>query len=146
MNFLMMLNEADSDREAYQRLLNDHHILEQYNGELKNILNAQGSQGLHRRNNEMPEHHGYGSVRSTISNSSARKKLENIDWKAGFSKKCELWRMAGGQPSSGSLSQDGPAHHKELVRSSDGSKPLDAGSAGLSSEDTWCQWIGGTLS
>ncbi|KAG5890260.1 hypothetical protein JTB14_014906 [Gonioctena quinquepunctata] len=84
---MMMLNEADSDREAYQRLLNDHHILEQYNGELKNLLNAQGSQGLHRRNNKMPEHHGYGSVRSTISNSSARKKLENIDWRAG-----RFWR------------------------------------------------------
>ncbi|KAG5893078.1 hypothetical protein JTB14_029474, partial [Gonioctena quinquepunctata] len=79
---MMMLNEADSDREAYQRLLNDHHILGQYNVELKNLSNGQGSQGLHRRNNEMPEHHRYGSVRSTISNSSARKKLENIDWKA----------------------------------------------------------------
>ncbi|KAG5885019.1 hypothetical protein JTB14_027126 [Gonioctena quinquepunctata] len=45
--------------------------------------------------------------------------------------------MAGAQPSCGSLSQDGAANHEELLSSSDGSKPLDAGSAGLSSEDTW---------
>lgn len=92
----MIMNEADSDREAYQRLLQEYHILEQHYEELK--LNAQNYNGAHRRNvsdvssvyiaddhllpNDMPEDHGYGSVRSTTSNSShVREKLENIDWK-----------------------------------------------------------------
>lgn len=94
----IMMNEADSDREAYQRLLHEYHVLEQHCEELKNQLNAQNHIGAHRRNvsdvssiyttdeqflsNDLPEDHGYGSVRSTTSNSShVREKLENIDWK-----------------------------------------------------------------
>lgn len=94
----LMMNEADSDREAYQRLLREYNILEQHCDELKNQLNAQNHMGAHRRNasdvssiyttdeqvltSDLPEDHGYGSVRSIASNGShAREKLENIDWK-----------------------------------------------------------------
>lgn len=94
----ILINEADSDREAYQRLLNEYHVLEQHCEELKNQLNAQNHMGSHKRNvsdvssiytteeqlltSDLPEDHGYGSVRSTTSNSShVREKLENIDWK-----------------------------------------------------------------
>lgn len=95
---LIMLNEADSDREAYQKLLQQYHCLEQHCEELKQQLQSQNQQGFHRRNisdissistvdenllnSDLPEDHGYGSVRSTTSNSShTREKLENIDWK-----------------------------------------------------------------
>lgn len=94
----ILLDESDSDREAYQRLLQEYHVLEQHCEELKNQLNSQSHHSAHRRNvsdvssiytteeqslpNELPEDHGYGSVRSTTSNSShTREKLENIDWK-----------------------------------------------------------------
>lgn len=94
----ILINEADSDREAYQRLLSEYHTLEQHCEELKNQLNAQNHLGAHRRNvsdvssiytteeqsipNDLPEDHGYGSVRSTTSNSShVRERVENIDWK-----------------------------------------------------------------
>lgn len=95
---LMILNDADSDREAYQKLLQQYNCLEQHCEELKQQLQSQNQQGFHRRNvsdissistvdenllnSDLPEDHGYGSVRSTTSNSShTREKLENIDWK-----------------------------------------------------------------
>lgn len=93
----IIMNEADSDREAYQRLLHEYHTLEQHCEELKNQMNAQNHMGAHRRNasdvssvytadeqllsTDLPEDHGYGSVRSTTSNGHLREKLENIDWK-----------------------------------------------------------------
>lgn len=93
---MLMMNEADSDREAYQRLLQEYNTLEQHCEELKNQLRVQSS-SAHKRNvsdissictgdeqmlNELTEDHGYGSVRSTASNSiHAREKLENIDWR-----------------------------------------------------------------
>ncbi|XP_072396790.1 unconventional myosin-Va isoform X1 [Diabrotica undecimpunctata] len=94
---LIIMNEADSDREAYQRLLNEYHTLEQYCEELKLQMKSQGYQGFHKRNisdlssisaidevllnAEVPEDFGYGSVRSTTSSNSARERLENVDWK-----------------------------------------------------------------
>lgn len=94
---LLIINETDSDRGAYQRLLNEYHNLEQYCEELKSQIRAQGHQGLHKRNisdlssisaidevmltTDVPEDFGYGSVRSTVSNSSARERLEDVNWK-----------------------------------------------------------------
>ncbi|XP_018563166.1 unconventional myosin-Va isoform X1 [Anoplophora glabripennis] len=95
---LMILNDADSDREAYQKLLQQYNYLEQHCEELKQQLQSQNQQGFHKRNvsdissistadenllnSDLPEDHGYGSVRSITSNSShTREKLENIDWK-----------------------------------------------------------------
>ncbi|KAJ8966303.1 hypothetical protein NQ314_003568 [Rhamnusium bicolor] len=97
---MMMLNDADSDREAYQKLLQEYHCLEQHCEELKQQLHSHNHLSFHRRNisdissistvdenllnSDIPEDHGYGSVRSTTSNSShTREKLENIDWKIG---------------------------------------------------------------
>ncbi|CAG9820455.1 unnamed protein product [Phaedon cochleariae] len=72
---LMLQSEADSDREAYQRLLRDHHALEQQYEDLKAQV-ALGGHGAHRRNisdissisavdeqllnSDLPEDHGYG--------------------------------------------------------------------------------------
>ncbi|XP_060520743.1 unconventional myosin-Va isoform X2 [Cylas formicarius] len=83
----LLLNESDKDRQAYQKLLQEYNRLEQHCEEMEKQLNRQGH---HRRNvsdististldlSELPEDHGYGSVRSTTS---TREKLENIDWK-----------------------------------------------------------------
>lgn len=94
---LLMLNEQDTERGAYQKLLEEYHSLEQHCENLEKQLRVQNNQGLHKRNisdlssisgvdetalsaTELPEDHGYGSVRSTGS-SHTREKLENIDWK-----------------------------------------------------------------
>lgn len=96
---MLIMNEQDSDRVAYQKLLQEYHSLEQHCENLEKELQNQSSQSYHKRNvsdvssisgmdetvvstTEIPEDHGYGSVRSVTSNSShAREKLENIDWK-----------------------------------------------------------------
>ncbi|ENN78188.1 hypothetical protein YQE_05340, partial [Dendroctonus ponderosae] len=81
-----ILHEADHERQAYQKLLQEYHDLEQYCEELSKQVNAGGQ---HKRNlsdvsststvdvSKLSEDHGYGSVRSTAS---TREKLENIDW------------------------------------------------------------------
>lgn len=93
---LLILNEADSDREQYQKLLSEYQNLEQFCDELKLQLRGQGHLGVHRRNvsdissisvmdehmsSDVPEDYGYGSVRSTASNNSVRERLDNVDWK-----------------------------------------------------------------
>ncbi|KAL1513922.1 hypothetical protein ABEB36_003260 [Hypothenemus hampei] len=79
-----ILYEADHERQAYQKLLNEYHSLEQHCEELERELNRSG---IHKRNvsdlsgistSDVTEDHGYGSVRST--NASTRERLENIDW------------------------------------------------------------------
>lgn len=99
---LMMLNEQDTELGAYQKLLEEYHNLEQHCENLEKELRVQSTQGLHRRNvsdlssimtvdetlistTDLPEDHGYGSVRSTAS-SHTREKLENIDWKVNGKK------------------------------------------------------------
>lgn len=81
-----ILDEADHERHAYQKLLQEYHCLEQHCEELEKQVNRNGH---HNRNSsdissistidvsDLPEDHGYGSVRSTTS---TREKLENIDW------------------------------------------------------------------
>jgi myosin-5 len=92
---MLILNEQDSDRQAYQKLLQEYHCLEQHCEDLEKQLNNQSHhQSSHKRNvsdlssidsfvisGDLPEDHGYGSVRSTTSSGSQREKLENIDWK-----------------------------------------------------------------
>lgn len=93
---LLIMNEQDSDRHAYQKLLQEYHSLEQHCENLEKELRNQNYVGLHTRNisdvssisgidetagsGDMPEDHGYGSVRSTAS-SHNREALESIDWK-----------------------------------------------------------------
>lgn len=94
---MLIMNEQDSDRHAYQKLLQEYHSLEQHCENLEKELRNQNSVGLHTRNisdvssisgvdetaastADMPEDHGYGSVRSTAS-SHNREALESIDWK-----------------------------------------------------------------
>lgn len=94
---LLIMNEQDSDRHAYQKLLQEYHSLEQHCENLEKQLRNQNSMVLHTRNisdvssisgvdetagsgADLPEDHGYGSVRSTTS-SHNREALENIDWK-----------------------------------------------------------------
>lgn len=94
---LLILNEHDTERGAYQKLLEEYHSLEQHCENLEKELRAVSVVGAHRRNvsdissittldetvvstTDIPEDHGYGSVRSTSSNSHTREKLENIDW------------------------------------------------------------------
>lgn len=94
---MMIMNEQDSDRHAYQKLLQEYHSLEQHCEDLEKELRNQNTIALHTRNisdvssiscvdemagstAEIPEDHGYGSVRST-SSSHNREALENIDWK-----------------------------------------------------------------
>ena len=48
-----------------------------------------------------------------------------------------------GQSAGDCLSQDGPSHQSEWRRSSEGNRPLDAQSAGLSSPFTWFHLSGG---
>lgn len=83
-----ILSEADQERQAYQKLLEEYHALEQHCGELEKRLNSFGG---HKRNisdlssvsgmDVTTEDHGYGSVRSTAS---TREKLENIDWNGTY--------------------------------------------------------------
>lgn len=83
-----ILSEADQERQAYQKLLEEYHALEQHCGELERRLNSVGG---HKRNisdlssvsgiDISTEDHGYGSVRSTAS---TREKLENIDWNGAY--------------------------------------------------------------
>lgn len=94
---MLILNEQDSDKQAYQKLLEEYHSLEQHCENLEAQLNAQNLKNTHARNvsdissismidenmlsiTELPEDHGYGSVRSTSSTTTNRK-LDNIDWK-----------------------------------------------------------------
>lgn len=97
---LLMLNEQDSDRHAYQKLLQDYNALEQHCETLEKQLAAQHKLPTHVRNisdtsnvsvpdqsllisAEIPEDHGYGSYRAnnTTSNASKRGNVETIDWK-----------------------------------------------------------------
>lgn len=94
---MMIINEQDSDRHAYQKLLQEYHSLEQHCENLEKELRNQSFMALHKRNisdvssisgvdepvistTDIPEDHGYGSVRSTTS-SHNREALESIDWK-----------------------------------------------------------------
>lgn len=91
---MLILNEQDSDRQAYQKLLQEYHCLEQHCEDLERHFNNHNDHhGQHRRNvsdissidsfglgTELTEDHGYGSVKSTSSNAQ-REKLDNIDWK-----------------------------------------------------------------
>lgn len=94
---MLILNEQDSDREAYQKLLQEYNALEQHCEELEKTIQNQNHPAFHKRNisdissitidenilnSDLPEDHGYGSVRSNASSSShTREKLDNIDWK-----------------------------------------------------------------
>ena len=63
-----------------------------------------------------------------------------------FSSSGRLVRCNGiclGQSAGGCLSQDGVSHQSEWWRSSEGKRPLDAQSAGLSSPLTWFHLSGG---
>ncbi|KAK4885795.1 hypothetical protein RN001_002066 [Aquatica leii] len=93
----LLLNEHDSDRQAYQKLLQEYNYLEMHCETLQNQLDNQ-SKPTHIRNisdvssisnidenllstADLPEDHGYGSVRSTASSDTPlRGKLENIEW------------------------------------------------------------------
>ncbi|XP_045467550.1 unconventional myosin-Va isoform X2 [Harmonia axyridis] len=84
----LMINERDSDRQAYQRLLQDFHEMEQRYEELEKQQDTR-SNSHHRNisdvssitNLDIPEDHGYGSVRSASSASTNRERVDNIDWK-----------------------------------------------------------------
>lgn len=94
----LLITEYDGDRQAYQKLLQEYHCLEQHCETLETQLNSQNRLSTHIRNasdvssistidenmlsaTDMPEDHGYGSVRSNASvDSSGRGKLDNIDW------------------------------------------------------------------
>lgn len=93
---LLILNEQDNDRHAYQKLLQEYHCLEQHCEDLEQQLKVQNKQTHHIRNasdvssissiadsivttSDLPDDHGYGSVRSTTS-SSQHPKLDSIDW------------------------------------------------------------------
>lgn len=92
---MLILNEQDSDRQAYQKLLQEYHCLEQHCEDLEKQLNTRRpSENSHKRNvsdlssidsfvinSDVGEDFGYSSVRSTASTASQREKLENIDWK-----------------------------------------------------------------
>lgn len=96
---LILINEQDQDRDAYQKLLQEYHCLEQHCESMEKQLNSKNRSPGHMRNisdvssisavdesivstTDIPEDYGYGSVRSTISNeSSTHGKLDNIDWK-----------------------------------------------------------------
>lgn len=93
---ILIMNEQDNDKQNYQKLLQEYHNLEQHCEELEKQIQNQNNHISHRRNisdissismvdeallnSDLPEDHGYGSVRST-SSSHNREKLENIDWK-----------------------------------------------------------------
>ncbi|XP_050306397.1 unconventional myosin-Va [Anthonomus grandis grandis] len=80
-----ILDEADQGRQAYQKLLQEYHQLEQHCEDLEKQMNRRN----HKRNisdissistvdvSDIPEDGGYGSVRSTVN---TRERLDNIDW------------------------------------------------------------------
>lgn len=93
---LLIMNEQDNDRHAYQKLLQEYNCLEQHCEDLEQQLKEQSKQTQHVRNpsdvssissfadsivtnSDLPEDHGYGSVRSTTT-SSQHPKLDSIDW------------------------------------------------------------------
>ncbi|KAK5647331.1 hypothetical protein RI129_002223 [Pyrocoelia pectoralis] len=91
----LLLNEHDNDRQAYQKLLQEYNSLESQCETLQKQLEDQSRSLTHTRNasdlssinmeesmtsTELPEDHGYGSVRSNSSASGPRGKLENIEW------------------------------------------------------------------
>lgn len=98
----LLQNEHDSDRQAYQKLLQEYHSLELQCETLEKQMNSQHRLNTHMRNisdvssistidenlvstTDIPEDHGYGSVRSTASSGLAyRGKLGNIDWNEGL--------------------------------------------------------------
>ncbi|KRT84142.1 Myosin head, partial [Oryctes borbonicus] len=92
---LLILNEQDNDRHAYQKLLQEYHCLEQHCEDLEQQIKDQNKQTHHHRNisdvssissiadtivttSDLPEDHGYGSTRST--SSSHHPKVDSIDW------------------------------------------------------------------
>ncbi|KAK9892692.1 hypothetical protein WA026_021547 [Henosepilachna vigintioctopunctata] len=86
---LLILNEQDSDRHAYQKLLQEYHNLEQHCEELKMQMDSR--QGSHNRNIsdvssittlDIPEDHGYGSVKSVSSILTDKEQLDTSNWKA----------------------------------------------------------------
>ncbi|XP_076267084.1 dilute class unconventional myosin isoform X2 [Rhynchophorus ferrugineus] len=86
-----ILTEAVQERQVYQKLLQEYHSLEQHCEQLERQLN-QKDHVNHKRNisdissistidiSDLPEDHGYGSVRSTSGKS--RERVEEIDWNA----------------------------------------------------------------
>ena len=94
---LLIINEQDSDRHAYQKLLQEYYSLEQRCENLEKQLRVNTKMGFHTRNasdvsnistfdensfynNEIGEE-GYSSIHSTPSTQS-HSKLENIDSKS----------------------------------------------------------------
>ncbi|GJQ75233.1 Myo5, partial [Trypoxylus dichotomus] len=93
---LLILNEQDNDRHAYQKLLQEYHCLEQHCEDLEQQIKDQNKQTHHHIRNvsdvssissiadtvittsDLPEDHGYGSTRST--SSSQHPKIDSIDW------------------------------------------------------------------
>lgn len=97
---MMLISEQDQDRNAYQKLLQEYHCLEQHCESLEKEMNnrTRGSLG-HVRNasdvssivdesmataSDITGDYGYGSVRSTTSTeSSGHGRLESIEWQKG---------------------------------------------------------------
>lgn len=96
---LLLLNEQDSDRHAYQKLLQDYNSLEQHCEKLEKQIAIQHKLPTHARNisdassisnpdqtlainSDITEDHGYGTYRGNA-NSTAGKRgnIESIDWK-----------------------------------------------------------------
>lgn len=96
----LLLNEHDSDRQAYQKLLQEYHCLELHCESLQKQVHHRLPS--HSRNisdvssvidentistTNIAEDHGYDSVKSTASTASIRGKLDNINWNEGTIKK-----------------------------------------------------------
>ncbi|KAF5304697.1 hypothetical protein FQA39_LY09474 [Lamprigera yunnana] len=98
----LLLNEHDSARQAYQKLLQEYNCLEMHCETLQKQLDTQSRTSSHVRSvsdvssisnmdenastTDIFEDHGYGSVRSTTSaDTPSRGKLENIEWKESTS-------------------------------------------------------------
>ncbi|CAH0551807.1 unnamed protein product [Brassicogethes aeneus] len=91
----LIMNKEDSDIQAYQKLLQEYHCLEQHCEDLEKQIQQNQNHHTHKRNisdissistvdehflnSDLPEDHGYGSVRSTSSHN--RERVDNIDWK-----------------------------------------------------------------
>ncbi|XP_030764817.1 unconventional myosin-Va isoform X2 [Sitophilus oryzae] len=81
--------EADQERQAYQKLLQEYHSMEQHCEQLEKQL-SHYVHSNHKRNvsdisgistidiSDLPEDHGYGSVRSTSGKN--RERVEDFDW------------------------------------------------------------------
>ncbi|CAG9853568.1 unnamed protein product [Phyllotreta striolata] len=79
---LLIMNEANTEREQYQKLLREYQTLEQYCDELKLQLYADGKLALDDQLTiDVGEDFGYGSVRSNASSRSTKERLDNVDWK-----------------------------------------------------------------